>query len=209
MKTKVNKAHLMTGYSKNRIDNDVYNTPTRAIKELLSREEFKSDVIWECACGKGNISKELESYYGYDKDILSSDLRDDDEIYGLKNSNFLKCSINDIHSIGLILGFSEFKTFDVITNPPFSHALEFILHAKELGASKIAMLLKLDFLGSIKRFDTLWADKTFPLTKMYVFVKRLDFGLKATPTLCHAWYIFENGSNKTKPEIEWITNHVN
>jgi hypothetical protein len=207
MTTKVNKAHLMTGYSKNRIDNDVYNTPTRAIKELLSRETFNSDVIWECACGKGNISKELENHYGrysLTQDILSSDLRDDDEIYGIKGINFL-----DWYDIPLLVGNKYIKTFDVVTNPPFSHALEFILHAKELGASKIAMLLKLDFLGSIKRFDTLWVDKIFPLTKMYVFVKRLDFGLKATPTLCHAWYIFENGSDKTKPEIEWITNHVN
>jgi hypothetical protein len=52
----------MTGYSPNRIENDVYNTPTSAIKSLLEREPFFSSAIWEPACSIGNISKEVEEF---------------------------------------------------------------------------------------------------------------------------------------------------
>ena len=50
--------------------NDYYATEPRVIAELLERETF-SDLIWECACGEGHLSKELEKL---GKTVYSSDL---------------------------------------------------------------------------------------------------------------------------------------
>lgn len=49
---------------------DFYPTPSYCVEELLLRESFDGN-IWECACGKGDIS-EVFVKKGYD--IISTDL---------------------------------------------------------------------------------------------------------------------------------------
>jgi hypothetical protein len=199
---KTNKAHLMTGYSPNRIENDVYNTPTSAIKSLLEREPFFSSAIWEPACSIGNISKEVEEFYP-NKTVISSDLRGSDDIYGTKGFDFLL----DSHPaegfpVGLIEGA---KSLDIISNPPYSHTIEFIKQAKKIATHKIAFLLKLNALGGIKRYQEVWSDREFPLKTVYVFCKRLDFGLLSSPTLEYCFCVWSK-DYKGLPVIDWITN---
>ena len=53
-----------------RVEMDFYATDPKAVDYLLRHEQFNNH-IWECACGTGNLSKQLEQY-GYN--VRSTDL---------------------------------------------------------------------------------------------------------------------------------------
>lgn len=101
------------------------------------------------------------------------------------------------------------KQVDIITNPPYKYAQEFVEKALQCVADghKVAMFLKLTFLEGKKR------KKLFehnPPVRIYVSSSRLncvkngDFTLK-TPSsaVAYAWYVWEKGFTG-KPTIEWI-----
>ena len=120
--------------SKMRIDNDFYATPPEAVKMLLRLEKFNQNV-WEPACGQGHIANVL-SENGYF--VKSTDLID--RGYGAGNVDFLK-QAESYHG-------------DIITNPPYKYAKEFVEKALELvsAGAKVAMFLKLQFLeGKARR----------------------------------------------------------
>ena len=59
------------GNTKDRHIEDFYATEPRAVAELLKREQF-SNIVWECACGQGHLSKEIRraGYEVYSTDII-------------------------------------------------------------------------------------------------------------------------------------------
>lgn len=116
-----------------REQNDFYATDPKAVEELLKVQTF-SKRVWECACGTGHISNVLKNH-GYD--VYSTDLIA--RGYG-DQMDFLN---NDIKS----------WDGDIITNPPYKLALEFVKKAHELvtDGHKVAMFLKLTFLESKRR----------------------------------------------------------
>ena len=130
---------------------DYYATDPAAVKKLLEKEKF-SDVILEPACGGGHISKALEEE-GYT--VISQDLYDHG--YGTSGIDFL----------------SEGKKpgMDIITNPPYKFALDFVKHSLDVidEGRKVAMFLKIQFLESEKRYKLF---EKYPPAKVYVFVKR-------------------------------------
>ena len=114
--------------------NDYYATEPKALELLLQEETFSKNV-WECACGEGHLSKVLKAH-GFK--VLSTDLID--RGYGLGGIDFLQWN-------------SPFDG-DIITNPPYKFALEFVEKALELitDGHKVAMFLKLQFLeGKARR----------------------------------------------------------
>lgn len=119
-----------------REENDFYATDPGAVVALLSLEKF-SPRIWECACGQGHLSKEIE-LAGYE--TKSSDLID--RGYGQSGINFLSDTIT--HWDG-----------DIITNPPYKYAKEFIIKALSIipDGKKVAMFLKVQFLEGKGRRD--------------------------------------------------------
>ena len=130
----------------------------------------------EPACGSGTIVKVL-SNAGYD--VTESDIR--------KGSDFLALTAG---------------AENIVTNPPYKQAFEFVEHAKIVAKRKIAMLLPLEFLGGQRRF-TLYQDRRFPLKVVYVFAERLTFGEgKMFPT-AHAWFVWERGC-RSQPRVDWI-----
>jgi hypothetical protein len=84
---------------KEREINDFYATDPISIDKLL-QVETPNKLIWECACGCGDLSKRLE-YFGYN--VKSTDLVYRD--YGEGNIDFLECKEN--------------FNGDIITNPPY------------------------------------------------------------------------------------------
>ena len=137
----------------NREANDFYSTPPEAVRALLSVERFHGTTILEPACGTGNISKVLE-VAGYK--VVSSDLID--RGYGTGGVDFLK---------------SKKAYPNVVTNPPFKRAQEFIEHALVLTEpykGMVAMFLKLTFLESVKRGPVL---DTFTPRALYPFMDRV------------------------------------
>lgn len=105
---------------------DFYATPRSAIEQLLQVEKFKPRV-WEPACGDGAISRVLQES-GYE--VTSTDL--EDRGFGEPYVDFLIEQRN--------------RAQDIVTNPPFKLATEFVTHAQRLTGGKVAMLLKIGFL---------------------------------------------------------------
>ena len=84
----------------------------------------------------------------------------------------------------------------IFTNPPFSIAQEFIEHSLE-HAKCVVMLLRINFLGSKKRYD-FW--KKNPASAMYVLTKRPSFTGKGTDATEYAWFVWQK-EEYVKPGI--------
>ena len=75
----------------------------------------------------------------------------------------------------------------IFTNPPFSLAQEFIDHSVARARTTF-MLLRINFLGSIKRHDW-WVNQ--PPTSLYVFSKRPSFTGAGTDATDYAWFVWD------------------
>jgi len=171
--------------------NDFYATDPDAVNALLKVEKFSSS-IWECACGAGHISTILLEN-GYE--VLSTDLIDRGYTYFTSVANFLETA-NESNSVEI----------DIITNPPYKYAKEFVEKALDIikPGYRVAMFLKLTFLEGQERrklFDI------YPPKTIYVFSKRQEcakngeFGKGSA--VAYAWFIWEKGY-KADPIIKWI-----
>ncbi len=162
----------------------------KAVELLLEVEKFNQN-IWECACGEGHISKVLEEA-GYD--VRSTDIVD--RGYGTGGIDFLE----------------EVQEWDgdIITNPPYKYAKDFVEHALRTvkDGAKVAMFLKLTFLESKSRKE-LFAN--YPFKTLYVSSSRLQCAKNgefskyrsAGTAVAYGWYVWEKGF-KGVPTIKWI-----
>lgn len=182
--------------SENREKDDFYATDPQSLVRFLDRiKEDNLELapnIWECACGSGVLSNVLKEY-GYN--VLSSDIVDrgyeDTKLW-----DFLKPT-NRILFKG-----------DILTNPPYKYALEFIKIALEQVSegSKVIMFLKISFLEGKERKEFY---KENPPKYIYVFSDRQtcyingDFSEKKGSTVCYCWYVWEKGF-KGEPVIRWL-----
>ena len=87
----------------------------------------------------------------------------------------------------------------IFTNPPFSIAQEFIEHSLP-RAKCVVMLLRINFLGSKKRYD-FW--KKHPLDALYVLSKRPSFTGKGTDATEYAWFVWQD-KEYVKPGIHHV-----
>lgn len=99
---------------------------------------------------------------------------------------------------------------DIITNPPYGIALEFIQHALGLvkDGAKVAMFMRLLFLEGKQKYDMLF--KPNPPKSVYVCSKRAlcakngDFGKYESGSFtAYAWFVWQKGY-KGKPMLDWI-----
>ena len=166
---------------------DLYETPYSLTAQLLAVEPFQPLVpTLEPACGGGAIVRVL------------------------KNHGFAAVDAYDLERNFL----SEERAFpQIITNPPFSQALTFILKAKMQCTDRFAFLLPLSYLHGKARLDQVYSDRSFPLARVYVFCRypmlgdplRED-GRYRTGMMVYAWFVWEKGWSNA-PEIHWIDNH--
>ena len=174
-----------------RIEKDYYATDPRAVEELLKRETFSHYII-EPAVGGGHIANVLKQY-GHS--ITAIDIKD----RGYQNTivrDFLTIEKEEIGNPG-----------DIITNPPYSQAAEFVKHALDISDTdtKVAMFLKIQFWESKKRYELF---QEYPPKNIYVFVSRINCGkngefTKEASAVCYAWFVWEKGF-KGKPTVDWI-----
>jgi len=169
-----------------REENDYYATNPEAVHILLENGSFSR--VLEPACGEGHISKVLEDYL---IEVDSYDLID--------------------RGFGNVKNFFEFESFegDIITNPPYKLAQEFVEHSHKIvrDGDKICMFLKLQFLEGKARKKMY---KKHPLKTLYVFSSRMacakggDFeNLNGQGAVAYAWFLWEKGY-KGSPEIKWV-----
>jgi hypothetical protein len=180
--------------AEDRAENDFYATHPRATEMLCDLETFSNKILEPC-CGQGHISKVLEAR-GYS--VESMDLID--RGYGKGGIDFLQ--------------YNEVVDRDVITNPPYAKAKEFVEHAMEIVTEghKVAMFLKLTFLESSGRRELF---RKYPPKKIWVSSSRIPCGKngdfyqrnkdgsikydrdgnpkEVSSAVCYAWFIFEKG----------------
>src|SRR5699024_9217551 len=157
---------------------------------LLEREKFLGDILEGC-CGEGHISEVLKDY-GYD--VVSNDLVD--RGYGEFNEDFLTSN--------------KLRADNVVTNPPFKYAKDFIEKSLEITTGKVAMFCKIQLLEGVSRVKMF---EETPLKNVYVFSKRQnplrngkevdENGNKWSSTMCFAWFVWEHGY-EGQPTINWI-----
>jgi hypothetical protein len=166
---------------------DYYATPPEMAEALLKMEP-DLDMIWEPACGEGHLA---EVFVKANKLARASDIVD--------------------RGYGYILDFlKENATWagDIVTNPPYNKAQEFVEHALNViqDGRKVCMFLKLTFLEGQKR------RKLFNLNclkNVYVSAARVNCALngefhnKQSSAVAYAWFVWEKGYNG-KPMIDWF-----
>jgi hypothetical protein len=169
---------------------DYYATHGSAAKMLLELEDFTTKPIYECACGEGHISKELESS---GLKVISTDLID--RGYGIGGIDFLKSDKKNVD-------------YHIITNPPYSLAEEFIRKALEIvkDGNKIAMFLPIRYLEGKKRrklFDEYPPKTVYVSSGRILCAKNGNFDDKNGSAMSYAWFIWVKGYNG-KTIIKWF-----
>ncbi|MCQ2077634.1 MAG: hypothetical protein MJZ20_11540 [Bacteroidaceae bacterium] len=159
---------------------DFYATDPKAAELLCDLMDFNNN-IWECACGSGCLSEVFKAR-GYN--VYSTDLVD--RGYGIGGVDFLQCT----------------ETFDgdIITNPPYSKAQQFVEKALELvpEGNKVVMFLKVQFLeGKARRemFDRTPPKLIYVSSSRLLCAKNAEFDKlsSSSSAVAYAWYIWEKG----------------
>ena len=181
----------------NRETHDFYPTWPGATRALLGVEQFDG-AIWEPACGDGAMSRELE-VAGYV--VVSTDLID--RGFGMGGRDFL----NEWQALAP----------NIVTNPPFRWAREFVDRALMLTAparagniarGKVALFLRLAFLEGQERGA--WFPNT-PLARVWVMSRRVPMargklaGVESIGggVLAFAWFVWEHGY-VGPPTLGWL-----
>lgn len=141
---------------KDREENDYYATDPKSLAIFL--DKIKEDGlelnknIWENACGGGHLSDELKKN-GYT--VLSTDLIDRGYKDMKRTLDFLGCEMKkNWHG-------------DILTNPPYKFAQEFLEKSMEIinKGNKVIMFLKIQFLEGKERNKLF---KKYPPKYVYV-----------------------------------------
>lgn len=177
---------------KERQREDYYATDPKAAHLLLDVEIFEGK-IWEPACGEKHLAKVFE-----------------DRGYSVRSSDIVDRCGNEVFDF---LGIENCKPWkgDIVTNPPYKYAVEFIYKALSLitEGNKVAMFLKVQFLEGKSRKRLF---KEFPPKTIYVSSSRIncakngDFsGMRTTggSAVAYAWYVWEKGY-KGDTIVKWI-----
>ena len=164
-----------------RIEHDFYETPAWCT-EVLLRHIILGPLVLEPAAGNGAISKVLKNR---GISVMSYDIVQRD--YPLNGvGDFLQS--HNIH-------------YDIVTNPPYALAEEFIRHAlkytKEMNGM-VAMLLRNEFDCASSRKDLF---TLLPFVLKIVLTKRPKWiaGSSGSPRHNYAWYVWDwRGAKEAK-----------
>lgn len=188
-----------------RAEHDYYATSPEAADLLCEVETFEGG-IWENCAGGGHLAKRFEEL-GYE--VVSTDLID--RGFGQGGVDFFECK--------------EALAPNIVTNPPYCFAKEWVEHSLELlpDGGKLALFLPIQFLESENRRKLF--ENTPPKT-VYVCVNRIlcgmngDFTAKdkdgntiynkdGTPkrmssAKCYAWFVWIKGDYSNGTMLKWI-----
>lgn len=166
---------------------DFYETPYSMTEQLLAAEPFPPLVL-EPAAGGGAIVSVLHRR-GYFVEAH--------DLHQLDGEDFL---------------LRKDKAEAIITNPPYALSIEFILKAKEICKHKFAFLLPTDYLHGLDRWERIYQDVGFPLSRVLVFVRRPMLGQPLRPDgtygtgmQTYAWFIWDR-QHGGPPRIGWLNN---
>jgi hypothetical protein len=127
---------------------DFYSEPEWCARRLFKVEEFHG-LVWDPACGRGTIphAARTAKLSNFASDIA-------DHGYGVRQ-DFLTASAPTIAGL-----------FNVVCNPPFKLAREFVEHALTLGAAKVAIIFPIARLNAAHWLEAL------PLARIWLLTPR-------------------------------------
>lgn len=164
---------------------DFYPTPRWATYALIENEEFSGE-IWECACGDGAMSNVLAEA---SPSVRSSDLYD--RGFGESGVDFTAASR---------------RVRNIVTNPPFNSAEDFVHAGLRNATGKFALLLRLAFLEGASRQKSIFAQK--PPSRVWVFSERITFypkfaERKGSGTTAYAWFVWDT-DHVGGTDLRWL-----
>ena len=192
--------------SDEREENDFYATPPCATRALIkycneNNIDLFNKAILEPACGKGHIAEILIEEFknkNISHLVLPIDLVDRGYDRQLATQNFF------------LYEFAEDADYNIVTNPPYARAKEFIEHSLDIVKpdNYVCMILKITFLEGKGRYEMF---KNNPPYKVLIFSNRVNCSKQGDfekdseygGAVGYAWYIWKKGY-KGKPEIDWI-----
>jgi len=175
-----------------RIAADFYPTEEQWTKRLVPYLKTKigpDDIIWECAAGAGDMSDVL---IGAGFRVLATDLHDRNHPLIWSGMDFLKeKELPSDPNFGCVGGR---KVRAIVTNPPYSHAKEFLLHAIELtrpAEGIVCMYLRNEY-DTAKGRMGLFNKPPFAAKIVTCGRPRWIKGSKGGPRHTYAWYVFDH-----------------
>ena len=172
-----------------RQNEDYYATEPKALEIWPKRYDFKN--VWEPAVGGGHLAK----IFSEDGNLA--------KVSDIIDRNFPNTEIIDF------LKFEGTWNGDIVTNPPFKMASQFLEKAISVvnPGAKIALFLPIRYLEGIARYEVM---KNHPPKEIWVSVRRLTCARNGDPkefakgsATAYAWFVWEKGFTG-KPEINWF-----
>jgi hypothetical protein len=165
---------------------DWYPTPAWATHALCAVERFEG-AIWEPACGDGAMVRVL---YDYSNHVEASDRYD-----------------RGFGKTGVDFPSSAFTAPNIITNPPFNLAEEFVHAGLRQSTHKLCLLLRLAFLEGAGRQKTIFQES--PPSRVWVFSERITFypgGIQTagSGTLSYAWFCWDRQAEPGPTILGWL-----
>jgi hypothetical protein len=179
-----------------RDDLDFYVEPARAVEALLDVEDFPGRT-WDPAVGIGTIP---DVFHKRGAACWGSDIVDRGWRHWLTGD----CPQFDFLRGGCCAGLPA--PDNIVCNPPFKRAEEFIRHSLVMTTNKVAMLQRLSFLEGQRR-RKLFLDT--PLARVWVFSSRISMppggrGIEAKGgAVAFAWYVWQHGW-RGPAQIGWL-----
>jgi hypothetical protein len=181
---KATRDPAMSNLGYERREGDFYETPEWCTEVLLREEKFEG-LVWEPACGNNAIMNVLA------RNILAGE-----------NNTFIWGTDINQQPYQNFLEFTPKRTIQhIVTNPPYSHAEEFVRRALKIAEDKVALLLRNEWDCAKKRTDLFTGNgfyKKIVLTKRPRWIK----GSTGSPRHNYAWYIWKRGYHG-KPTISY------
>lgn len=161
---------------------DFYPTPLPAVRALIPHIKNFSGPVWEPAAGTGHIANVLRKEAH--RQVIATDITARDGFKLFAEMDFLTTC--------------QPRGGSIVTNPPFDLAQEFIEHARFLGVSQVALLLKSTFWHAKRRAQLF---RTWPPSTIYALTWRLDFTGAGRPHRDCIWCVWEPGNTGTRFEL--------
>lgn len=167
---------------------DYYATDHKAV-ELLLEVMPELNNIWECACGEGHLAKVFDNA---GKLARATDL--------------INRGYGDIEDF--LLNKELYHNGDIVTNPPYKHAQQFVEHALSLvdTGRYVCMFLKVLFLEGKARKKLF---NQYPPKTVYISSSRIncakngDFNSYTSSAIAYAWFVWQKGFTG-ETVVKWI-----
>lgn len=172
-----------------RSEADFYPTPAWCVRRLIEAAALPGGRWLEPAAGRGDIIRAVDAARS-DVTWTAVELRPECRpALAAATGSARRVRIGDFTKLAA----DELGPVDVvITNPPYSIAMEMLEHALTLRATGVVMLLRLNFLASGARAS--FMRKHVP--DVYVLPNRPSFSGRGTDSIEYAWFVWHPGRRR-------------